>query len=197
MISARQADESTTDKREAILSAALELFSERGYHGTAVPLVAEKANVGAGTLYRYFESKEALVNALYRHWKMEFGKALIESFPTETMGPRQQFSELARRLWQFGEKHRKALMFLEMHHHADYLDEESRLLEATILGRIVDFVASEPTRQALKPLPPRTLIAIVLGGFLGVIKAVQTGEVEPGPQTFAAAETCLWEAVRA
>ena len=60
------------ERREAILAAALELFSERGFHGTAVPLVAEKAGVGAGTLYRYFESKEALVNALYQRWKGEF-----------------------------------------------------------------------------------------------------------------------------
>ena len=28
---------------------ALELFAERGFHGTAVPLVAKKAGVGAGT----------------------------------------------------------------------------------------------------------------------------------------------------
>src|SRR5690606_27876447 len=54
-----------TDKREAILHAALELFVERGFWGTAVPEIAEKAGVGAGTIYRYFESKEALVNALY------------------------------------------------------------------------------------------------------------------------------------
>ena len=48
------------DKREAILQAALELFAERGFHGTSVPSVAERAGVGAGTIYRHFESKEAL-----------------------------------------------------------------------------------------------------------------------------------------
>src|ERR1035437_2808422 len=42
------------DKREAILGAALELFAERGFHGTAVPQIADKAGVGAGTIYRYF-----------------------------------------------------------------------------------------------------------------------------------------------
>src|SRR5438067_8425981 len=43
------------DKREAIMSAALELFVERGFYGTAVPEIAERAEVGAGTIYRYFE----------------------------------------------------------------------------------------------------------------------------------------------
>ena len=54
------------DKREAIMTAALELFVERGFFGTAVPEIADRAGVGAGTIYRYFESKEALVNEIYR-----------------------------------------------------------------------------------------------------------------------------------
>jgi TetR/AcrR family transcriptional regulator, repressor of fatR-cypB operon len=56
--------EPVTGKREAILNAALQLFTEFGFHGTAMPQVAERAGVGAGTIYRYFTSKEALVNTL-------------------------------------------------------------------------------------------------------------------------------------
>src|SRR5438105_3013209 len=70
-------------KREAILDAALELFAERGFHGTAVPLVAEKAGVGAGTVYRYFESKEKLVNALYQQWKSRMAGCLFDQFPVD------------------------------------------------------------------------------------------------------------------
>ena len=54
------------DKREAILAAATELFVERGFHGTTVPEIAERAGVGAGTIYRHFASKEAVVNELFR-----------------------------------------------------------------------------------------------------------------------------------
>src|SRR6478736_3876176 len=70
---------STPDKREAILEAALELFAERTFDGTAVPLIAERAGVAAGTIYRYFDSKEALVNALYRRWKGALRDALAQA----------------------------------------------------------------------------------------------------------------------
>ncbi|MEQ9367019.1 MAG: helix-turn-helix domain-containing protein, partial [Leptospirales bacterium] len=63
------ADHAGSPKAQAILDASLELFAEKGYDGTAVPLIAEKAGVGAGTIYRYFESKEVLVNILYNKWR--------------------------------------------------------------------------------------------------------------------------------
>src|SRR6185503_418939 len=74
-----------TDKREAIMTAALELFVERGFFGTAVPEIADKAGVGAGTIYRYFESKEALVNELYRQEKRLFAERVMHDFPTTTI----------------------------------------------------------------------------------------------------------------
>ena len=40
------------NKRDDIMEAALILFAERGYDGTTVPMIAEKAKVGAGTIYR-------------------------------------------------------------------------------------------------------------------------------------------------
>src|SRR5690349_16044689 len=74
---------SPADKREAILAAALELFVERGFHGTAVPEVADRAGVGAGTIYRYFASKEALVNALYQKYKAELTGLILKDFPLD------------------------------------------------------------------------------------------------------------------
>ena len=46
-----------TDKADAILAAALNLFVERGFHGTSVLSVAERAGVAAGTIYHYFVAK--------------------------------------------------------------------------------------------------------------------------------------------
>src|SRR5262245_43353 len=117
-----------SDKREAILDAALELFADRGFHGTAVPLVAERANVGAGTIYRYFESKEALVNTLFQREKSRLGAAIINNFPWKEP-PRAQFEHFWTRMVAYANDHRVAMRFLELHHHGPYLDERSRQVE--------------------------------------------------------------------
>lgn len=46
-----------------LLSAALEVFAERGFAATKLDDVARRAGVSKGTVYLYFESKEALFKA--------------------------------------------------------------------------------------------------------------------------------------
>src|SRR5262249_37789581 len=73
----------TSDKRDQILVAAVELFAERGFHGTTVPDIATRAKVGAGTIYRYFPSKEALVNTLYQVHKERLAGVMMAGLDLE------------------------------------------------------------------------------------------------------------------
>jgi AcrR family transcriptional regulator len=137
------------DKREDILEAALELFAERGFHGTSVALIAEKAQVGAGTIYRYFKSKEVLVNFLYQHWKREMSESILAGLD-KGLAPRRLFHEIWSRMVAFSRKHPKELMFLEFHHHAPYLDDESRRLCNLLLGEFRQF-SSAPLMPQKRP----------------------------------------------
>lgn len=49
------------DRREAILSAAREVFFEEGIHRATVDLIAARAEVAKGTVYLYFPSKETML----------------------------------------------------------------------------------------------------------------------------------------
>jgi len=49
--------------RERILEAALDLLAERGYRAASMPEIARAAGTAVGNLYRYFPSKEALLDA--------------------------------------------------------------------------------------------------------------------------------------
>jgi TetR/AcrR family transcriptional regulator len=51
-------------KRKETLAAALELFSEKGYHNVSMAEIAEKAEFAVGTLYKFFKNKEDLYKAL-------------------------------------------------------------------------------------------------------------------------------------
>lgn len=183
------------DKRDAILEAALDLFSERGFYGTAVPVLAEKAKVAAGTIYRYFESKEAIVNALYRKQKEMLGAVLFAEFPADA-APRDQFHCFWRSSFELARRHPKALAFLELHHHQSYLDEVSRELEARILSPAYAFFAMTAEKKVTKPFPPELLGAIVWGSFIGLVRASWEKRLELTDEAIDQAESCVWEAIR-
>ena len=54
--------------RRLLLQAAEPLFARRGYEGTGMSDVAERAGVGVGTLYHHFPDKRALLLALIDDW---------------------------------------------------------------------------------------------------------------------------------
>ena len=50
--------------KERILEEALTLFSENGYNGTGVDLIAERAGIKGPSLYKHFKGKEDILNSL-------------------------------------------------------------------------------------------------------------------------------------
>jgi AcrR family transcriptional regulator len=185
-----------TDKREAIMTAALELFVERGFYGTAVPEIAERAGVGAGTIYRYFNSKEALVNEIYREQKLAFGRIATDQFPA-TAPTREQFRVLWTRMARFAIDRPSSFVFLELHHHARYLDDQSRAVEQRMNALFSHVVIAAQARGELKPGDPRVLMGLVMGAFIGVIRDCVGGDRPLGEADWKLAEQCMWEAIRA
>ena len=54
------------DKRQLLLEAAVRVFARKGYHACRVGDIAKEAGVAYGLLYHYFESKEELLETIFR-----------------------------------------------------------------------------------------------------------------------------------
>ena len=60
--------------KESIKRAAQDLFRKFGYHKTSVNEIAKKAKIAKATIYKYFDSKEAVLHALL----MEYIKVNVD-----------------------------------------------------------------------------------------------------------------------
>lgn len=58
------ASKRTKGKRELIIEAAIQVFSQKGYHNTRMEEIAQAAGIGKGTIYEYFDSKLQLFQSM-------------------------------------------------------------------------------------------------------------------------------------
>ncbi len=90
-----------SDKREAILRAAIKVFASKGYFNSKVADIASKAKIADGTVYLYFKSKEEILHSIFDRTMSEF----ITDGKKEISG----ISEADKRLKRIAELHLEKL----------------------------------------------------------------------------------------
>lgn len=63
-------------QREELLAAALDLFSQKGYHNVSMHEIADRAEFAVGTVYKFYRNKEDLYKALIMAKAAEYHRAL-------------------------------------------------------------------------------------------------------------------------
>lgn len=185
----------SASKRDDIFHSALSLFAERGFDATTIPMIAHDAKVGAGTIYRYFENKEVLVNTLFQHYITLFTKTLAEDYPHD-QSIREQFHHLFRGMVRFTNEHEHALYFIKTHNAAYFLDDTSREYFNHLMMILQRFLDKGKEEKIIRELPSKALIAIIFGGFLELYKLIRAGEIEATEELLAGVEESCWDAVR-
>lgn len=68
-------------KQTQLIEAAIDLFAQEGFWNTPTSRIAKHAGVATGTLFNYFESKDALIDAIYTQLKQEWVNHIMQGFP--------------------------------------------------------------------------------------------------------------------
>jgi AcrR family transcriptional regulator len=185
------------DKRRKLLDAALKTFARLGYHGTSVPDVAKAAKVATGSVYNYFEDKNDLVNQVYRDAKQRLKVALLDGLEEpglyDASSGQRWFDEVWRRLSVFAIAEPDAFRFLEMQDHVEYLDNQSKALELSVLGPL--FLAGKKLRDRGGGPPVDIAIALLWGAYVGVVKAGRLGYLRVDDKKLAEAGKAAWQLV--
>lgn len=179
-------------KRAAILRAALQVFAERGVNGVAVPEISALAGVGTGTIYRYFESKEALVNELFREEKQALGRRLFTDVDRNA-DPHELFCDFWERLLTFIREAPDAYRFLELQDHQPYLDEASREEERRILAPITKTVRMLQEKGIYRSdMRGEVLMAMIWGVVVNLFKSDRIGHLSLVDSDLLAARDACW-----
>ena len=83
--------------REALLALMVDLIEERGSSAFTMTELAARAGMSTANLYRYFESKEALIEAVAEHWFQPKVEIMEEVVASDLTPRRKMYEFYARR----------------------------------------------------------------------------------------------------
>jgi len=185
------------DKRNEILSAALEIISEQGFHKAPMSMIAKKAGVGAGTIYIYFENKDALINEICLELEKKITMAIQKGYP-ESRPVRERFIHLWTTLFRYFIENPLHFRYIEQYHNSPYgvsLRRDRILNKTGDPGILKNLLEEGIENRTVKDLPIVMLFALAFAPIvflardhaLGLIKMKDVHIVQ-------AAEAC-WEAI--
>jgi len=187
------------EKRKLILKTALELFAEQGFHDAPMSRLADQAQVGVGSIYRYFKDKSELIEELYQMVDEALQRAIIKGVDQE-LTARRQFLQLITNLIYFFQDHPHEFKFLEQYYHSPFGIDKKRekLLLENNAGRQSPFAKLffEGNRKGIKPLPGQVLHALAFGPVLYLIRDALAGLVDLDDGLILQVSEGCWDAIR-
>ena len=161
-----------SDRRGDIIGAALELIAKHGFHGAPMARIAEKAGVGAGTIYRYFENKDRLIMEIFRNLEDQIMAVLHEEYPAGRP-IRERFLYLGTVLLKYFIEHPLHFHYVEQYHNSPYgvSLRRDRLLGKSAGPDIFKQLFEDGiAQQVLKELPLFVLFALAFGPLLALAR---------------------------
>lgn len=92
-------------KRLEIVNSAVILFAEKGYENSTLDEIAERAEFGKGTIYKYFENKEEIYSSIIENIFSEYYNNL-RSISSKTGNLKDFLSEMTRLLFRFANENK-------------------------------------------------------------------------------------------
>jgi AcrR family transcriptional regulator len=188
-------------KRDLIIRATVNLVATYGFHGTPVSMIAKEAGVGAGSIYRYFKDKDALLAEIFHQLDRELKQKLFEGYD-ESLSIRDRFFHLCRGLYHYGREQPREFSFIEQYLHSPYgidLRRENLFCESPEAGKELPlkhlFTAGQK-KSLIKDLPLTSLVALAIGPIVFLVKDHLAGLLELDDATIDATITASWEAIK-
>jgi TetR/AcrR family transcriptional regulator, repressor of fatR-cypB operon len=112
--------------RQRLHRAALDLYTTVGFRGTTTPMIAERAGVAEGTIYRHFTGKEHLLNEIYRGAQRWATRHIRDMDADKALRPTDRLVRFARALADAAERDPAVVRMLFYSREDTHLDEKSR-----------------------------------------------------------------------
>ncbi|GHV62252.1 TetR family transcriptional regulator [Spirochaetia bacterium] len=179
-----------SSKRDDLLNAALKLIAGQGFHAAPMSQIAEEANIGVGTIYRYFKNKDELINGLYLEIRKRMAEAIGKG-QDEAAPVKAQFVKSLQNLIRYLIEKPEEIQFTEQYENSPFITDETKAEIEKTASPISDLLIRAQKEKLLKPLPFPVLMAMFSGASMGLLKAYLQKKSSPAKMNEAI--EALWD----
>ena len=176
------------EKRELIIEATSDLIAINGLPATPISLVAREAGCGAGTIYRYFDTKEVLIEAVYLALMDRFTEACLADMD-ESASIRDQISQMWLNVYHYLRTTPRDAALLDQLSVAPTIREGLQLAgKARLQARIHPLLDQGRIDGLIRDIPNDVLGIYVYGGLSTLLRSQRN---QPGLNTNDVADETL------
>lgn len=181
-----------TDKRKAILDSTLELIRTNGFQGTTISLISEKAGVASGTIYHYFENKEAIISELLHIIRKEMLAAMFNNDDEKKEFKTRFFSGWTN-LCKYFITHPGSLIFIQQFNSAPDLKNKKKKIP---VDRFNEFFQSGMDNGFVKKMEYNLVASVVFGAIMSTAKYHLTGRFGYTDDDLCKIANIIWDGIK-
>lgn len=167
--------------KDRIITAAIELATERGFKGATTKAIAERAEVNEVTLFRHFGHKKGIIEAVIERYA--FTKHLAEVLSEQITGDVQKDLQMMARFYQEQlEKKREIILlsYREAEHFPELNEQTSKIpleYKRILSEYLTEMMAKGQVKEADANLLASSFIYMNIGYFFIKSRLLDDGEV--------------------
>ncbi|MEC1646129.1 TetR/AcrR family transcriptional regulator [Bacillus halotolerans] len=166
-----------SEKQRHILSAAIEMFAEKGFASTSTSEIAKKAGVAEGTIFRHYKTKKDLLLSIVMPtvtkvvapaFAKSFSKEVFEQdYPSYEVFIR----EVLNNRFDFVKKHFPVLKIFiqEAFYHEEFRNVYKQVFNDHVYDKFKHIIEHFQSTGELRDLPAETIIRTTMSSIIGLI----------------------------
>jgi TetR/AcrR family transcriptional regulator, repressor for uid operon len=158
-------------KRQEILDGAAACFARSGFHGTTMQDICSEVNLSPGAVYRYFQSKEEIIQAMCTRGHEEDVVTIREAMRLDST--LKTFDELIRIFFSGVEDREFCALMVELiseARHNELIGDSVRDGWVQIMEPLKELVVDAQGRGEMNPkLDPAAVVRVMLGVYQGLV----------------------------
>jgi TetR/AcrR family transcriptional regulator, repressor of fatR-cypB operon len=182
--------------QQAVLETTLRLINQKELQATSMALLAKESGVSTGNIYHYFQSKEDIINELYKAIVYFSGQFVLQGLNKEG-SIRERFYWGWEKVVEFGQKYSQGFQFIEQYSFSPYIHEDAKK-EASAggwCGPMSKLYTEAIEQQLFINMDPKLMVQLHYGSLVYALKGHQLSSFVLTKQSVRTTIQICWNSV--